>query len=142
MNIDEIRAKAIQEIDIPGFTNGEILKIKVQKPRILALAAQGKIPNALMGVAQQMARGKAVPEQADITQIAQMMELFCQVCMVEPTYDELKDIITDDQLLAIFSWATGDVQQLSTFRTVQENGAGNHDGQRIPSKAKSDAGDK
>lgn len=133
INIEELRAKAVQDLTIPGFTDGETITIRVQKPRLMAMMAQGKIPNPLMGTIQEMMRGNAaVAQEADLAEMAKVFEFYCKTCMVEPTYDEMADIITDDQIMSIFDWAVGGVQELEPFRADQKNGPGNSDGQGVP----------
>jgi hypothetical protein len=116
---------------------GEIFKVKVQRPRILDMAAKGKIPNPLMGIAAKLMGGKQ-PEPGNIKEHAQMMELYCRATMVKPTYDELQP--DDDQTLAIFGWATIDVRQLASFRGKQEPAAGNSNSSDVPNKAEPDNG--
>lgn len=126
--------KTITEIEIYDV-EGNPFKIKVQRPRIMAMAAQGKIPNPLMGIATKMVSGKGV-EKGNIKELAQMIELYCRVCMVEPTYDDMKNTIDDDQMFAIFSWATSEVSKLSSFRNNKEDGPDNNDGEGVSKKTK------
>ena len=70
-----------------------------------------------------------------------MMELYCRACMVEPTYEQMKDIITDEQMLVVFNWAVGDTQKMANFRKNQEDGTDNRDGEDVPEKAERDTGD-
>lgn len=140
LNIEELRKMAVITIDIPDFEGTGTIKVKVQRPRIMAMAAQGKIPNALMGVAAKTAglgagKKKDSPENT-LKDIANMMELYCKACLVEPSYDEFKDIMTDEQAEAIFDWATGGVRQLETFRDEQKNDTDNNDGKGVSKKAK------
>jgi hypothetical protein len=116
---------------------GQSFQVKVTRPRILDMAAKGKIPNPLMGIATKLMGGKQ-PEPGNITEHAQMMELYCRASMVEPTYDELP--LDDDQVLTIFGWATIDVRQLSSFRGEQKHGAADLDGQGLSDKAEPVAG--
>ncbi|NLX87275.1 MAG: hypothetical protein GXY97_09045, partial [Clostridiales bacterium] len=104
--------KTVTELTIFDV-EGQPVKIKVQRPRLLSMAAQGKIPNALLGIATKVVNGKGI-EQGNIKELAQMIELYCRVCMVEPAYDEIK--LDDDQMFEIFTWATTGVRQLENFR--------------------------
>ncbi len=123
--------KTVTELTIFDV-EGQPVKIKVQRPRLLSMAAQGKIPNALLGVATKVVNGKGI-EQGNIKELAQMIELYCRVCMVEPAYDEIK--LDDDQMFEIFTWATTGVRQLENFRNQQENGTNNRDVKSVPKKA-------
>lgn len=145
LNIEELKKMATSIIDIPDFEGTGTIKVRVQRPRIMAMAAQGKIPNALMGAAASTvglgsSKKKDSPENT-LKDIANMMELYCKACLVEPTYDEFKDIMTDEQMQAIFDWAMGGVRQLKSFRTDEGNGKGNNDSKKVSKKTKRDTKD-
>lgn len=126
LSIDQLKKMATTVIEIPDFNNEGVIKIRVQKPRMLAMAAQGKIPNHLLGTVQDLlfpGRKKGEPKPEDV---GKTYELYCRVCMVEPTYEEMKDIITDEQMKAIFDWATDDVFKLSKFRADRMDGSNNN----------------
>lgn len=130
ISIEELRKQATTVIDIPNFDNSGTIKVRVQKPRLMAMAAQGKIPNHLLGVVNNMMFGnKKEKKETNITDVAKTYELYCRACLVEPSYEEIKDIITDDQMIAIFDWAMGDMKGLENFRTNKRNGASNNNGQ-------------
>lgn len=142
LSIEQLRQMACPVIDIPNFDNTGTIKVRVQKPRLMAMAAQGKIPNYLMSIAMEIAglpskdKPKELSNEEKMKQIGETMELYCRACLVEPTYDEFKDIMTDEQMEAIFEWAIGDVKKMSTFRTNEENGASNSHGQGVSKEAK------
>lgn len=123
--------KALLPLEIPGLDGRQRITIKVQRPRILAMAAQGKIPNRLMTVATRVIGGAAKSKEPSIKDIAETIELYCRACMVEPTFDEIKDIITDDQMSAIFFWATSEVDELASFRGDEEDGRSDNDGEEL-----------
>lgn len=135
MNIAELRKLAIQTIEIPGFSPGTTVTVQVQQPRIMALMAQGKIPNPLMSVATKIVMSEKSDLKVDAALAMKIYELYCTACLVEPTYNEFKDIITDEQMLHIYLWATGELQQLSRFRPDAEDGSSDSDGEGVPSKA-------
>ena len=123
--------KVLIPLEIPGFDGRQRITIKVQRPRILAMAAQGKIPNRLMTVATRVIGGAAKSKEPSIKDIAETIELYCRACMVEPAFDEIKDIITDDQMSAIFEWATSEVDELASFRGDEEDGSSDNDGEEL-----------
>lgn len=135
INIDELRAKAVQELEIPGFIDGETITIRAQKPRLMAMMAQGKIPNPLMATVTKMMKGLGDRGGTDMAEMVKVFEFYCKICMVEPTYDEMADIITDEQMMAIFNWAMGGVQGLEPFREEQKDVPGNYNGEGVPKKA-------
>lgn len=132
MDAKDFREQAVRTIVIPGFVPGETIKVQVQRPRILAMATRGKIPNPLMGIATNLITGK-MPKgrELDIKEVAQLHELYCRACLVSPSYDEVADIITDDQMSVIMSWATGGVVELEPFRNEHEDGTGDSDGEAV-----------
>lgn len=130
MKIEELRKLAIQTIEIPGFSPGTTITVKVQQPRIMALIAQGKIPNPLMAVASKLVMGETTGK-IDAAEAMKIYELYCTACLVEPTYEEFKDIITDEQMLYIYRWAVGELQQLASFRPDAEDGDSHQHGEGV-----------
>jgi len=142
LNIEQLREMAVKTIEIPDFDNKGTIKVKVQKPRLLTMASQGKIPNHLLSIANTMLFGKRTQskdkksEKEYLSNTAQMIELYCRACMVRPTYDEFKDIMTDAQMNTVFNWAIGMVGQLDSFRTDEGNGSSDNNGKEVSKKTK------
>lgn len=137
LSIEELKKMSTTVIEIPNFDNSGTIKVRVQKPRLMAMAAQGKIPNHLLGIVNTMMFGnKEEKKEVNITDVAKTYELCCRACLVEPGYEEIKDIITDDQMIAIFDFATGEVSQLDTFRNNKGNGTSDNNGQEVSKKTK------
>lgn len=137
LNIEELRKQATTVIEIPNFDNSGTIKVRVQKPRLMAMAAQGKIPNHLLGIVNDlMFPNKKEKKELKVEDISKTYELHCRACLVEPSYDEFKDIITDEQMSAIFDWAMGDVKKLDTFRNNKGDGTSDNNGQEVSKKTK------
>ncbi len=142
LSIEQLREMATPIIDIPDFENKGTIKIRVQRPRLLAMAAEGKIPNSLISVATTLIAGKPREDKKKlkdvdfIKEINKGMELYCIACMVEPTYEEMKDILTDEQKSAIFDWGMRGSRELENFRTDKEDGPDNNDGQKVSKETK------
>lgn len=138
ISIEEMKALSTPIIEIPNFDNTGTINVRVRKPRILQLAQKGEIPNHLISIATQMITGKAPTskKKEDPTQTlkdaALMTELYASVCLVEPSYEEFKEIMTDDQGDAIFMWALGQVNQLDSFRKDKADDKHNTDGKEVP----------
>lgn len=129
LSIEQLKNMATTIIEIPDFEGTGTIKVRVQKPRLMAMASQGKIPNHLLGIVNTMMFGnKKEKKEVNITDIAKTYELYCRACLVEPGYEEIKDIITDDQMIAIFDWAMGDAKKLETFRANEGDGTSNNTG--------------
>ncbi len=140
LSIEQLRKMAQTTIDIPDFNNTGTIKVRVRRPRLMALAAEGKIPNHLLEIASTMVTGqsnkKGTEAPLTIKNVAGMLELYCKVCLVEPTYAEFKDIMTDDQMEAIFDWAMEGMKQLDNFREDKEDGAGHNPSEQAQKKTK------
>jgi len=135
ISIEELRKQATTVIEIPNFDNSGTIKVRVKKPRLMAMAAQGKIPNHLLGIVNNMMfPSKKEKKEPNIEEIAKIYELYCRACLVEPSYDEIKDIMTDEQMSAIFDWAMGDVKKLDTFRNNKGNGSSDNTSEQVREK--------
>lgn len=141
LSIEKLREMANPIIEIPNFDNTGYIKVRVQRPKLLKMASEGKIPNHLMNIAVTMINGKPQTQKSDLTpeqyikEINGAMELYCMACLVEPLYEEFKDIITDDQKATIFNWGLGEVQVLDSFRTDEGDGPSNNNGKALQEKA-------
>lgn len=132
LSIEQLKNMATIVIEIPDFEGTGTIKVRVQKPRLMAMAAQGKIPNHLLGIVNNMMfPSKKEKREPNIEEIAKIYELYCRACLVEPSYDEIKDIMTDEQMSAIFDWAMGDVEKLETFRSNEGDGTSNNNGKKV-----------
>ena len=138
LSIEELKEMASPIIQIPNFDNTGMINVKVQRPRLMSMAAKGQIPNHLLGIATQMVKGqgsKAKEEKDELKEAALMMELYCEACLVEPKYSEFKAIMTDEQSDAIFRFAMGEVNTLDTFRTDTADAEHDSDGKDVSDKA-------
>lgn len=140
LSIEQLREMANPVIEIPNFDNTGTIKVRVRKPQLLSMASQGKIPNHLLNIAATMVSGEKVKdidkmEDMDkIKMINDTMELYCIACLVEPKYEEIKDILTDDQKGIIFNWGIGQVQSLNSFREGKADGTHNNDSEEVSEK--------
>lgn len=136
LSIEQLRDMATSVIDIPDFENKGTIKVKVKKPSLMKMFSEGKIPNHLLGIATTMIKGKSKKqekksEMEETQDLIKMLELYCNVCLVEPSYKEFEDIMTDIQKEAIFNWAMGDVAEASNFREEEEIQTDNTDGETL-----------
>ncbi len=140
LNIEELRKMAMPVIEIPDFENKGTIKVRVEKPKLYKLASEGKIPNFLMAIATEVMTGKPASKPKNDTEylksVAGLLELFCKNALVEPTYEEFKDIMTDQQKDAIFSWAMEGAEEIENFREEETDGRLNNDVGQIPKEAK------
>jgi hypothetical protein len=141
ISIEQIKKLATTVLPIPGFSpEQKTIRVRVKRPDIMSLLAQGKIPNHLVSVVNDMltVSNKTKTDEEKAKDVAKLYELYATICLVEPTYEEMKPYITDEQLEAIFSWATAEVAQLENFREDKENGASDNDVQEVQPEAEPD----
>lgn len=128
-------------IKIPSFDGLETIDIKVKRPQLMAMMTQGKIPNRLLGIASKAVNSvgfqyKSEDEIEKAKELAGWVAFYCEICMVEPKYEEVKDIITDDQALSIYAWAVAPIDMLRSFRYEEKNETDNRDGETISKETK------
>ena len=145
ISIEEIKRLACPVVDIPGYSPGETIKVRLQKPQIMKMMAEG-IPNHLLSVVEQMMYGSRSQKKQSkkdakekLKDLANVYEVFCRACLVEPTYEEFEPYLSDDQKEAIFEWATAEVAQLENFRENQKDGASDNDEPEVQPKTKPDS---
>ena len=128
ISAQEFKNKAVSIISIPGFQEGETFEIKVKNLSIVGLISAGKIPNALMQTVKNAFAGiksSASTKEAEASvidkaeQIGNLLDIVCKEAMVEPLFDEVKDVMNDSQKLAVFSFTQGGVQELEPFLSVE-----------------------
>lgn len=117
----EFRERATRVIEIDGFNPGEKIEVRIKPASILNMLITGKLPNSLLSVVQELFNAadiknmddkaaKELTKDADtLKQIMKMMDEVCRQCLVEPTYDEIGDLLTDTQKGQIMAEAQGNV---------------------------------
>lgn len=97
------------------------IAVRVKKISFLALMEAGKLPNTLlpliykaMGQGGKVQAGQMTPEQ--FQQYAELLSVVCREAMVEPRYDEVADVMSDNQKTAVFTYATAGLDALRSFR--------------------------
>lgn len=120
-SFEQFKQKAFKEVDLPGFEEGEVVTVRLRKVSILSLASSGKIPNSLMGVVNQLfgKAGKASEEEVaqtsmeHLTEMSKLLNIIAESALVEPTYSEIGEYLTDEQKNAIFEFSQSGVKQVT-----------------------------
>ena len=110
-------------VELPPFEDGTKFVAKLRRLSLLGLCKSGKIPNPLLGAALEIYEGR---QKADIKQYAEILDIICELVMVEPKYEDIKDILSDQQKYEISLYAQSGVSGLEFFRKIlklQEDGA-------------------
>ena len=140
---EQFRAKSVAIISIPGFDPGETFEIKVRKLSLVGLISSGKIPNSLMKVVKDAFAGikssaddedeSAVMDKAG--EIGKLMNIVCKEAMLEPTFDDVKDVMNDAQMLAVFQFTQGGVEEVKPFPAVEGDPGHTDDVEDVSSQA-------
>ena len=91
----------------------------------MGLVEGGQIPNPLLNAAYILFNGaKTQKDVLNLKDQKEILDIVARAAMVEPTYQQLKDIgleLTDLQLLDIYNFTQLGVRSLISFRTKQGN---------------------
>lgn len=128
--IDESEITSIS--DIQRYSQGSVVKLpsfdgehpfvaKLKRPSLLVMVKSGKIPNSLINQATQLFQKGAgsLGKDNTISDMYDIMETICEAALVKPSYREIKDAglaLTDEQMMAIFSYTQQGVKALEQFR--------------------------
>lgn len=102
-------------VELPEFDDGTPFNAKLKRLSLLALCKDGVIPNVLLAAAQEIYEGR---QRADIKKYAEVLDIVCSQSMIEPKFDDVKEILTDTQKVAILTYAQHGVAGLVPFRAI------------------------
>ena len=108
-------------VKLPGFDDEHPFIAKLKRPSLLLMVKTGKIPNSLINQATQLFQRGAgsLGKDNTISDMYDIMETVCEAALIKPTYKEIKDAglnLTDEQMMAIFSYTQQGVKALEQFR--------------------------
>ena len=113
-----------QEVELPGWDEEPFI-CRLKRPSLLGLVEGGQIPNPLLNAAYILFNGaKTQKDVLNLKDQKEILDIVARAAMVEPTYQQLKDIgleLTDLQLLDIYNFTQLGVRSLISFRTKQGN---------------------
>lgn len=109
-------------IELPGFVPDKPFFARVKRPSLMALASSGKIPNSLMSQATDIfAKGASAmvgTNSTVIKDVYDVVKIVCSAALVEPSMQQLNENgieLTDEQLMAIFSYTQEGIKALERF---------------------------
>jgi hypothetical protein len=106
-------------VELPSFYDGKPFVAKLKRPSLISLCARGIIPNELLKEAQDIWEGKNMQE-GHIESYGKVLLAVAEASLVEPTYEEVKDYLTDVQLVAIYNYAQMGVLSHVPFSKIEE----------------------
>lgn len=123
-SLDDIkkRRKEFSEgkiIELPDFDDGQPFSAKLKRLSLLELLKTGTIPNPLTAAAQEIYEGK---QRADMKKYAEVLDIICEKALVEPAYEDVSDVLTDTQKVAILAFTQHGVAGLMPFRVFKSPG--------------------
>lgn len=136
-----------QIVQLPDFAEGQPFFARIKRPSLIDMAKNGQIPNALLSSANTLfTQGKASQKDDEaLSKLYDILDLVCEACFVEPTYDEIKASgikLTDEQYMFIFNYTQTGVNALETFRKKQINNQSAGNITKVSSKAVRSNGNK
>ncbi len=132
MLIDLKNAKTTTMIEIPDFDGVGEVEVEVRRPRLMDMLMNDTIPNPLRGTALEVVQGfrdtsGEENREHEVKRSIEAIDLYCEMCLVNPTFAQFKDVMTDEQKTAIAAWAAAPAELLRSFREEQENSSNNKD---------------
>ena len=112
-DIKNLKAKEGEVIELPGFDENTPFIARVKRPSLMELCRKGTIPNPLLGAAQNVWEGSI--DKAQIKEYSEVMLKVVEIALVEPKYSDIKDELTNDQIITIFDYAQKGVVALLPF---------------------------
>lgn len=106
------------KIEIPGFLAEETIAVRLRRPSLMLLAAEGKIPNSLLTSVEELFE-KGEKNKISFKERGEIFRIVAMASMVSPTWEELQSAglnLTDLQLLYIYNFAQTGVDSLRRFR--------------------------
>lgn len=136
---EAFKNRAFRIITLPGFNPGdERIPVQIKSTGVMTMLSNGTIPNTLMAKVTELfgnSNGKTKDPKDAITEadkqaaidklnssesglqdMASLLRVFAKASLVQPSYDEIGDYLTDEQLMTLFSAMYGEVTDLESFR--------------------------
>ena len=113
-DISKLKDKNGEIIDLPDFDENTPFTARVKRPSLMELCLNETIPNILLAEAQQLFEGDL--KKGNLIKYHDIMRKVAEVALVEPKYSEVKDMLTDEQLVIIFDYTQKGVVALLPFR--------------------------
>lgn len=109
------------EIELPGFAAEETISVRLRRPSLMLLAAEGKIPNTLLASVEDLFE-KGDKNTVSFKERAEIFRIVAMASLVSPSWEELQNAgvnLTDLQLLYIYNFSQTGVDTLRRFHEKQ-----------------------
>lgn len=125
------------EIELPGFAAEETISVRLRRPSLMLLAAEGKIPNSLLASVEELFE-KGDKNTVPFKERGEIFRIVAMASLVSPSWEELQNAginLTDLQLLYIYNFSQTGVDTLRRFREKQRAEKLSGHGKDIPTAA-------
>ena len=122
------------EIELPGFAAEETISVRLRRPSLMLLAAEGKIPNTLLASVEDLFE-KGDKNTVSFKERAEIFRIVATASLVSPSWEELQNAgvnLTDLQLLYIYNFSQTGVDTLRRFREKQRTEKLSGHGKDVP----------
>ena len=109
----KLKAKDGEIVTLPAFDKDTPFTAKLRRPSLLKMCEAGVIPNSLVGIVRELFEGQL---KGDITKYHTLLKIIAEQALVEPKYEDVKEVITDEQLGTIFDYVQSGVISAKSFR--------------------------
>lgn len=114
-------------VELPAFDDNTPFVARLKRLSLLALCKAGAIPNQLLGAAQEIFEGR---QKSNIKNYADVLDVIISQALIEPAYDDVKDLLTDMQRMAIFAYTQSGIKGLLPFREIERIQKAGTDGKK------------
>lgn len=120
-SISSLKKQASGElVQLPGFVEGEDFIARMRRPSLLAMVKKGKIPNSLLNEATELfSNGTSTVSDSNLEEMMNVVEIICEASLIEPSWQDIQAEgieLTDEQLMAIFSYSQRGIAGVRQFR--------------------------
>lgn len=114
-------------VELPPFADGQPFVARMIRPSMLGLIKSGKIPNSLLNQATSLfanganALNGTGKNATSANELFEVIDVIVDAALLEPTIEDIRSVgmdLSDDQLMAIFTYTQRGVKALEQFRTV------------------------
>lgn len=114
-------------VELPPFADGQPFVARMIRPSMLGLIKSGKIPNSLLNQATSLfanganALNGSGKNTTTANELFDVIDVIVDAALLEPTISDIRSVgmdLSDDQLMAIFSYTQKGIKALEQFRTV------------------------
>lgn len=105
-------------VELPAFLDGTPFVAKLRRPSLLRMAQLGEIPDELQPVIDGLLQSNN--DAFSMDQKANAFALIADKALVEPTFEQVTDIIDSYQLAVIWHWVVFGPAMLEPFRDLRE----------------------